>query len=296
MLAVLKLKDTIMKKYLLALWVGILCSINIFSQDTLSINTTFTSDTILEPFKDVPAFYSFRIKCSVDMNTDTSLVWIILRDSLGNELLIYEDYALIHNDDFSDVNNYAEETFYLPRTKGQSIVIEMEQASLFIDYFEYYTDSIDDSQRLNTQHLLELNNAKIDEINSKISDTGMLWFAGITPYSGYTYMQKRQFLGDRYNLEGYDYYIGGLYIEMSNMTRLTYPGTLLPLSFDWRRKHNANDSNSPYFDGDPDDVNWYNLPEHGNGWMTSVKDQSAPQCNEGCYAFAPITAIEAAAN
>lgn len=107
-----------MKTIALFLCSSILCIANMLSQEVISIKNTFNSDTNLNIFSEVPAFYGFRIKCTSTMSTDTSLIRIILKNTDGNEFLIYEDYALIHNEYFSNVNNFGEETFYLPTLKS----------------------------------------------------------------------------------------------------------------------------------------------------------------------------------
>ena len=276
---------------------------------TININNTFTNDTVLNIFYGIPAFYAFRVQCSSTLPTDTSLVRIILKDIYGNELLVYEDYALIHNEYFSGVNNFGEETFYLPSTIGDSIIIQTNNASVYINRFVYYTTPFSGYLDLQKFHIDSLTNRKADEMNNKIKDRQMLWFAGYTPYNALSYELKKGLFGDKYNMEGWDFYTGGIYTQMSqidNANKTTSNGTLVEY-FDWRRKHNANSSTSPYFDGDPDYFyEWWGdntgshegwIHELGNGWMTGTKNQlHFGGCNKGCYAFAPVAAIEAVAN
>jgi len=201
----------------------------------------------LNIFRGVPTFYAFRIKCTTTLPTDTSLVRIILKDTYGNELLVYEDYALIHNEYFSSVNNFGEETFYLPSTTGDRIIIQTNNASVYINRFIYYTTPFSGYIDLQKAHIDSLTYRKANEMNNKIKDRQMLWFAGYTPYNALSYELKKSLFGDKYNIEGWDFYTGGIYTQMSqinNANKTTSNGTLVEY-FDWRRKHYANDSNCP---------------------------------------------------
>lgn len=296
-----------MKTKFLSLCIALLCSINIFSQRVININNTFTNDTVLDIFYGVPAFYAFRVQCSSTLPTDSSLVRIILKDIYGNELLIYEDYALIHNEYFSGVNNFGEETFYLPSTTGDSIIIQINNASIYINRFVYYTTPFSGYVDLQKAHIDSLANRKTDEMNNKIKDRQMTWFAGNTSFSYLTYVEKESLFGEKHNLEGWDYYDGGIFVKMSQINNVNKSVGTLVEDFDWRRKHNANDSNSPYFDGDPDSLyEWWGdstgphegwIREHSNGWMTGTKNQlHFNNCPNGCYAFATVGAVEAVTN
>jgi len=298
-----------MKTKFLSVCIGILCTINVFSQRFITINSTFSNDTTLNIFNGVPAFYAFRIQCSSTLPTDTSLVRIILKDTYNNEFIIYEDYALIHNTYFSSVNHFGEETFYLPATSGYRVIVQLNNASVYINQFEYYTTPFAGYVDLLRAHLYSLTQLKADEMNNKIKNRQMLWFAGLTPYTALSYELKKSLFGDKYNMEGWDFYLGGFYIQMSqinNVNKTTPNGTLVE-EFDWRKKHNANSSTSPYFDGDPDYYyEWWgdstgnhegNVHEYGNGWMTGIQNQTHfGRCPKGCYAFAPIAAVEAVTN
>jgi hypothetical protein len=290
-----------MKTKFISLGIAFLFTINIFSQRAININNTFTNDTVLNIFYGIPAFYAFRVQCSSTLPTDTSLVRIILKDIYGNELLVYEDYALIHNEYFSGVNNFGEETFYLPLTTGDSVIIQTNNASVYINQFIYYTKPFSGYIDLQKAHIDSLTNRKADEMNNKVKQRQMLWFAGNTSFSSLPYIEKESLFGEKHNLEGWDYYDGGIFVKMSQINNVNKSVGTLVEDFDWRKKHNANDSSSPYFDGDPDSmyygssVGW--VREHGNGWLTGIKDQTCwGACNNGCYAFSTVTSVEAVIN
>ncbi|OFY37668.1 MAG: hypothetical protein A2X01_17450 [Bacteroidetes bacterium GWF2_35_48] len=279
-------------------------SIFSFSQRVININNTFTSDTVLPISDTIPDFYAFRIKCTSTLNTDTSLVRVVLKNNYTNEYLIYENIKIIDNEDFADVDHYGEETYYLPRTNGDSVIIQIINASISIDKFEYYTTPFNDYVNLSKLHLDSISSFKVSEIKNKIKDWQMLWFAGKTPYSYLTYEQKKILFGDKYNKEGFDFYSGGFYIQMSQINNANKSTSALVDEFDWRKKHNANQPSSSYYDGDPDASWCYDgfgqgswVYEQGNGWLTGSKNHLLfGNCPSGCYAFATIATVEAVAN
>jgi len=87
----------------------------------------------------------------------------------------------------------------------------------------------------------------------------------------------------KYNLQGFDYYIGGVFQTTSSRNPPIYETNLIP-GFDWRDRHGANNENSPYFDGD-------NI--QNGGWITKIQNQDP--CFS-CYAFSPVACIEAYTN
>lgn len=96
-----------------------------------------------------------------------------------------------------------------------------------------------------------------------------------------TYENKKNIFGDNYNLQGYDYYAGGVFKYISKYTPVRTSSNLVE-SFDWRDRHgaNINDGNNYYYGG-------------SNGWITPFQGQGS--CGS-CAAFGVTAMIEAMTN
>ena len=82
-----------MKQFLLC--ISVLSTLNVFSQRIININNSFSTDTVLNISDTVPSFYAFRVQCSSTLQTDSSIIRLILKDKYGDEFLIYENYNII---------------------------------------------------------------------------------------------------------------------------------------------------------------------------------------------------------
>jgi hypothetical protein len=255
---------------------------------TIQIDSIFTVDGEIFPFEPDDTIYELSISGSVNLNSDTSLVRVILTDDAGNEWMAYEAYPLILPGKFCVLENVADETMYLQVFSPYSIQIQITDASLTLDFLNLQTEYSENLETQQQSYKAALEERKADSINYYISENQMIWFAGRNEISDKSYFQKKQLFGDKYNICGLDYYIGGIF---DHFPIIPSPGdnSNYIAHFDWREKHNAHLSTSMhYYDGDPDitDLPCNILPpffihELGNGWMTKVKDQT-PFCEPLC--------------
>jgi hypothetical protein len=264
-----------------------LCAFSIKTNaQTITIDSTFTSDVVIHPFGSNDTIYGIGMTGSITLISDTSLVRVIFVDDNYLEYLLYEAYPfIVENWNFNIVNE-GEETKYLNETKPNSIYIQLinadlEIASLYLS--ESYTDFTDSLQVL---HKAATESSKINRINTNIEQYGMIWLAGETSVSKLSYTEKKNLFGDKYNLLGMEYYSGGIYDPTPNVYGNMQESDLVP-EFDWRNRHGAND---------PDKIISYYYNDD-NGWLTPVKNQMIRDDCEGlCYIYGPLGVAEAVAN
>ena len=68
----------------------IISTIRPLSAQVVPIGQTYSTDTIFKPFSNGIPVYSFHLYGSVQLYSDSSLVRVVLVDSYGNHLLVYE--------------------------------------------------------------------------------------------------------------------------------------------------------------------------------------------------------------
>lgn len=215
--------------------------------------------------------------------------------------MAFEAYPLIVGDSAFSIFEECDETCYLNACSPFSLEIQIIDASLSLDSLTVnysYQDNLDslmiESKRLN-------DSLKILQVNSNIQQNNMIWVAGSNSLSELNYHDKRKIFGEKYNLLGLDYYMGGLFDPFPNDNPLTDNSNLIK-HYDWRQRHDADSNTSFYYDNDPD--HFYkpcqnlNIHETGNGWMTGIRDQDpcSNYCKGTCYIFAPLAAFEGLAN
>ncbi|MCF8351932.1 MAG: hypothetical protein K9G67_00865, partial [Bacteroidales bacterium] len=80
---------------------------------SINVNQYFTSDAEIFPFDPNDTIYGLSITGSVTLNSDTSLVRIILADTNYYEYMAYEAYPLIVDTFSFDTTGVCDETCYL---------------------------------------------------------------------------------------------------------------------------------------------------------------------------------------
>lgn len=258
-------------------------------------NTVYTSTSEF-PLDNMYAIYGLSISGHSQLNSDTSLVRVLLVDNQGKSYLVYEDFYLTaSNMAFQDM---AFETAYLDAVTPDKLKIIIRDATLYLNDVSYnYGDEaatrsfgLDRKTLAKTQQQTQ-EEYMIDRWNEYNEANNELWFAGKTALSGLSYESKKAALGatsDAYQSDGLEYYVGGIYVMRSyddvdnRAIEDTLPSISLPSyntyveSFDWRNRH-------------------------GRNWMTSVKNQREPiqhdsLGNGGCWAFAACATVEAKMN
>ena len=257
-------------------------------------NTVYTSTSEF-PLDNMYALYGLSISGHSQLNSDTSLVRVLLIDNQGKSYLVYEDFYLTaSNMAFQDM---AFETAYLDSVTPDKLKIIIRDATLYLNdvSYHYEDESVTRNSGLNRMVLAKTQQQTqeeymIDRWNEYNEANNELWFAGKTALSGLSYEAKKNALGatsDAYQSDGLEYYVGGIYVMRSyddvdnRAIEDTLPSISLPSyntyveSFDWRNRH-------------------------GRNWMTYVKNQKEPDNpisgNGGCWAFAACATMEAGIN
>ena len=264
--------------------------------DRQNTNTEYTSTSEF-PLDNMSAIYGLSISGHSQLNSDTSLVRVLLIDNQGKSYLVYEDFYLTaSNMAFQDM---AFETAYLDAVIPNKLKIIIRDATLHLNdvSYNYGNKAATRSSGLDRMTLAKMHQQTqeeymIDRWNEYNEANNELWFAGKTALSGLPYETKKALLGatsDAYQSDGLEYYVGGIYVmryyDDSSTNRSivdSIPTSVIPSyntyveSFDWRNRH-------------------------GRNWMTSVKNQLEPVQidslgNGGCWAFAACATVEAKIN
>ena len=235
--------------------------------NVINIGQSFTNDAVIHPFNG-QILHGAAVTGTVSFNSDTSLVRIILVDTLtSNELLLYETYPMIDTLWSFAFTTKCDETCFLLGFPANAIKIIVNNATLYLGQLAWSGTTRANAPALQALAKTNIENAKIGQINSYISNEGMIWKAGQTLLSNLTYQNKVKHWGAKYHIYGYEYYAGGIFdVKRSGVLNVRNDYDKVEC-FDWRNRHGANSSTSPYWDGDVD----------SSGWMTP------PKCQEGCF-------------
>jgi len=257
----------------------------ILKAQTIQIDSTFSSDTQIFPFEEIGTVYGIRLNGTVTINSDTSLIRIILRDTLYNEYLVYEAYSCISTSNQFAVSNACDETCYSNGLVPGSLQIQIINASLVFTSLNLSSNYNQDGTELQQKAKEAVELQKATNINSYISRNHMVWLADTNSISNLAYAKKKALFGNSYNNMGLDYYRGGIYDPSPNSAKVVSTSTLIT-HWDWRNRHGANNPNKGDF--------YYN--PGNNGWLTSIKDQLQFDCTGLCYIYAPLASLEAVSN
>ncbi len=252
------------------------------NSQTIVVNQTISESTEIFPFgQNGDIIYGLDASADIELNSDNSLVRLLLVDNNFNEYLIYESYNLLLEDGkkFS-IKDICEETSILDGVKPYSIEIEIENAQLKLKSLSYSTgiDSNIDVASVKKEKKKGQNEIKINKLNKNLKKKGKHWVAGETSVSELNYGQRKKLYGQSTFPAGFEYYVGGVISAGSTESASTDDGTL---------KSATTTTESPYV------KEWDWRDRHGKNWVSPVTNQE--YCGS-CWAFASTGATEALVN
>jgi len=118
-------------KAVLAVFCLMVISITSTAQ-TIQIDSTYSASCELFPFGSSGTIYGLSINGTVNLNSDTSLIRIVLIDNFFNELMVYEAYQYISPDSPFEITNECDETCYSNGFVPYSVQIQVTDANIEI--------------------------------------------------------------------------------------------------------------------------------------------------------------------
>jgi len=218
---------------------------------------------LTQQFDNPQNIYALAITGQMALHSDVSSVKVIIVDNIQQrEYLVYEAYPFLTDALVTPITAVCEESCLLSNIASFSLRIELEDASIQITELTYANaPKAGDPVAIKASQ----DHAKIQKLNEQ----NLGWLAGETSVSTLTYEEKKRlFLEPTVpNLQGFEYYLGGVFeIKLANPS-LPSASTLVK-DFTW---------------GD----------RHGQNWITPVKNQD--NCGS-CWAFATTGTLETVTN
>lgn len=286
------------KCIVLLLLLALLVSKYAYSLKTYNVSAKYTANTnIIVGYENV--VYGIKLTGNVNLNSENSLIRILLHGVNGETVLLHEYYYplfLLGNYELKE----AEENILINGILMNNIEIIVIDASLQLENFTIYDSEAERNQNeVLTYDQIILD--KIDRLNSNLEQEGFIWRAEKPDYPMFFYESD---LASNYSLNthGFEYYGFGIFSDFgpdyyANQTMNRSLNNSIVNEWDWRNRHGATNETSPYYDYEPE---WYinGYVNMYNGWMTKIHSQNEwmASCKNGCFLFAPLNAVEAMLN
>jgi len=266
---------------------------SITKAENINLNKTFKNDTTIYIFNKISSLNNLKLNATLNILSERSLVRVVLGCSDNKEYLIYEAYSPLVNPGSIGINSVCDETEFLNNVSPVYIKVLINEADITIKSFSFdnkvskTTDT--EIDRVKTVKHKD----KLDKLNQDLITKNKKWHAGINNLSKMSYMDKKLYFGvEKYNSLGLEYYNDGIFelkdLELKSKSNLSKVKSAVSSAvqspyidhFDWREKHGANISSSPYYTGTI------------NGWVSPIKSQWA----NTCWAYAAVGVTETFVN
>ena len=260
----------------------------------INLNKTFKNDSTIYIFDKISNLNNLKLNATINMSNERSLVRVVLGCSDNKEYLVYEAYSPLIDTGVIQINSVGDETEFLNNVSPTYIKILINEADITIKSFNYDNNKISKNIEADiNSSLTSKRKEKSDKLNQNLITKNEKWRAGINELSKMSYMEKKLYFGvEKYNSLGLEYYNGGIFelkdFELKSKSSLSKVKSAVSSQiqspyidhFDWREKHGANISSSPYYTGTI------------NGWVSPIKTQWAGTC----WAYSAVGVTETLAN
>lgn len=240
---------------------------------------TYTSTTQMNYPSGKP-IHALGISGNVILNSDTSLVRVIMTDVEGNKYLLYEAAPMLINGFVDTLTNVCEETDWLCGVQPASLNYVVKDATLNVTSLTtaIYDSTIHIRRAPMDQDAIRRSKvqAKVDKINDFLEEHRKYWRAGVTRRSLLLYNKKLGYTANDDDIDPFDYYAVGL--------------------LDIGTNGNINEARLMDMNSNPqftDSFSWTN--RHGINWSTDVRNQMLNDTTDSdcCMVFASVAALEA---
>jgi hypothetical protein len=254
-----------MKKLLFAL--GLLLNFySLYSQTPvfnyeITLGLSLSRDTVIEPFNGQSAT-GLGISGNITLNSDSSLIRIIVKSRQNVEYLVFESYPMITDTTSFSFSNECEESCFFDGYVPDSLIIQIKDATMTLDHVSWSDIQYNNALSLQRQAKGNKDSIKVASLSNYILKNDLIWRADKTLFSGLFYSDKKEMWGNKYQTHAFEYYAGGIYSYEPASGEIIHYGYVD--NFDWRNRQEANIEGSKYYNGD-------------GGWITPVR------CQLGCW-------------
>ena len=251
-----------------------------------AINKLFAANSSFS-INDTKSIVGLSIDAEVKRTDKNYHVRVLIKDKDRKEHLVIEAYKELWDEEKFVVYNYCEESVLLNEIYPDSIKIYISNASIRINKIHIAYSTPPRTINNVKEEFEKIRRNQIESIVERINDfnkkNNKLWIAGITSLSCKSYEQKKRLfdIKNGASLDGFEYYIGGIFEASSNDRRTR------SVSKSLNSVSKSLNNVSTYIDS----FDWRN--RHGRNWITPIKSQGN---SNYCVAFASTATVESLVN